>query len=165
MHACAPRQTQTSCGTLTLWTMQRGFKVAQQSQCSSSACAGLAVFALGFGIEVVADWQKASFKSNPENKGRFINEGLWSVSRHPNYFGEMMLVRGQCAASVRASVLGLVCCICAWTCVLHLCFICMHKVQTSHKKRCLRLPCCLCSGGACSSLAPPPLTRAGIGPL
>jgi steroid 5-alpha reductase family enzyme len=53
--------------------------------------AGLLVWLLGFGIEVIADWQKSKFRSIPENKGRFINVGLWSWSRHPNYFGEIVL--------------------------------------------------------------------------
>ncbi|KAG2488490.1 hypothetical protein HYH03_012994 [Edaphochlamys debaryana] len=52
---------------------------------------GITVWAVGFLTEVVADRQKAVFKAKPENKGRFIDEGLWSLSRHPNYFGEMML--------------------------------------------------------------------------
>ncbi|KXZ45094.1 hypothetical protein GPECTOR_58g543 [Gonium pectorale] len=52
---------------------------------------GIALFALGFGIEVVADWQKAAFRARPDSAGRFIDEGLWSYSRHPNYFGEMVL--------------------------------------------------------------------------
>jgi steroid 5-alpha reductase family enzyme len=49
------------------------------------------VYALGLGVEVLADSQKDHFKSNPDNKGKFITEGLWSWSRHPNYFGESLL--------------------------------------------------------------------------
>lgn len=52
---------------------------------------GVAVFALGLGLEATADAQKAAFKAKPENAGRFIDEGLWSLARHPNYCGEMML--------------------------------------------------------------------------
>jgi len=52
---------------------------------------GWAVWSLGFLIEVVADMQKSIFKSNPINEGKFIQSGLWSVSRHPNYFGEICL--------------------------------------------------------------------------
>ncbi|KAG2429602.1 hypothetical protein HXX76_010835 [Chlamydomonas incerta] len=52
---------------------------------------GMAVYGLGLTLEVVADWQKAAWKARPENKGRFIDEGLWSLSRHPNYCGEMMI--------------------------------------------------------------------------
>lgn len=52
---------------------------------------GLLVWALGITIETVADVQKTRFKANPGNKGRFISTGLWSRSRHPNYFGEITL--------------------------------------------------------------------------
>lgn len=52
---------------------------------------GLLVWLLGFGIEVVADAQKSRFSAKPENQGRFIQTGLWARSRHPNYFGEIVL--------------------------------------------------------------------------
>lgn len=55
------------------------------------AIAGFAVWLFGFGIEVFADRQKNQFRVKPENKGKFINSGLWSWSRHPNYFGEIVL--------------------------------------------------------------------------
>jgi len=52
---------------------------------------GWLVWIIGFAIEVIADRQKTVFKSDPDNAGRFITSGLWSVSRHPNYFGEMVM--------------------------------------------------------------------------
>lgn len=52
---------------------------------------GLLVWALGITVETVADVQKTRFKADPANKDRFINTGLWSRSRHPNYFGEITL--------------------------------------------------------------------------
>ena len=55
---------------------------------------GVALWVLGFGIEVIADLQKSAFRSREHNKGRFITSGLWSVSRHPNYFGEFVLWLG-----------------------------------------------------------------------
>ncbi len=55
------------------------------------AIIGFLVWVIGLGIEVVADAQKGRFSSNPDNKGKFIQTGLWSRSRHPNYFGEIML--------------------------------------------------------------------------
>lgn len=51
------------------------------------AVVGLLVWAVGFGFEVVADVQKSRFNADPANKGKFISTGLWSRSRHPNYFG------------------------------------------------------------------------------
>lgn len=58
------------------------------------AYVGAAVWLIGFSIEVIADRQKTSFKKNPKNKGKFISSGLWAHSRHPNYFGEIMLWTG-----------------------------------------------------------------------
>jgi steroid 5-alpha reductase family enzyme len=53
--------------------------------------AGLLIWLIGFGIEVLADSQKSRFKADPDNEGKFIQSGLWSWSRHPNYFGEIVL--------------------------------------------------------------------------
>ena len=56
---------------------------------------GLVIWIVGFAIEVIADTQKSAFKADPANEGRFITTGLWSWSRHPNYFGEIMLWTGM----------------------------------------------------------------------
>ena len=58
------------------------------------AVIGFLVWILGFGFEVVADSQKGRFNADPKNKGKFIQTGLWSRSRHPNYFGEIVLWLG-----------------------------------------------------------------------
>lgn len=55
------------------------------------AFVGLLVWIIGFTIEVVADAQKSRFNADPANKGKFIQTGLWARSRHPNYFGEIVL--------------------------------------------------------------------------
>ena len=52
---------------------------------------GLIVWVLGFSIEVISDGQKSKFRSKTENKDKFITSGIWSWSRHPNYFGEILL--------------------------------------------------------------------------
>ncbi len=55
------------------------------------ALVGFLVWIFGFTMEVMADHQKSRFSANPDNKGKFIQTGLWSRSRHPNYFGEIVL--------------------------------------------------------------------------
>jgi steroid 5-alpha reductase family enzyme len=55
------------------------------------AVLGAVVWLFGFGIEVIADWQKSKFREDPQNAGKFIQSGLWAWSRHPNYFGEIVL--------------------------------------------------------------------------
>ena len=55
---------------------------------------GLSIWILGFSIEVIADNQKTVFNSEPNNQGKWIDCGLWSYSRHPNYLGEILLWTG-----------------------------------------------------------------------
>ena len=88
------------------WTLQ-GLWVSLCSMCALTAISsntgivtnaffyiGLALFILGFTIEVMADMEKSAFKANQENKDKFITTGLWARSRHPNYFGEIVLWTG-----------------------------------------------------------------------
>ena len=88
------------------WTLQ-GMWVSLCSMCALTAIAskngviqngffyfGMLVFIFGFVIEIIADWQKSTFRKNPENKDQFICHGLWYYSRHPNYFGEIILWLG-----------------------------------------------------------------------
>lgn len=55
------------------------------------AIIGFLIWLIGFAIEVAADTQKSRFSADPNNKGKFIQTGLWARSRHPNYFGEIVL--------------------------------------------------------------------------
>ncbi|MEM1437059.1 MAG: DUF1295 domain-containing protein [Pseudomonadota bacterium] len=55
---------------------------------------GAALWLIGIAFESVADAQKSAFNGRPENEGQFITEGLWAWSRHPNYFGEILLWSG-----------------------------------------------------------------------
>jgi steroid 5-alpha reductase family enzyme len=62
--------------------------------------AGIIVWSIGMLIEIVADRQKSKFKDDPDNRGKFINVGLWAWSRHPNYFGEIVLWAGMAIIAV-----------------------------------------------------------------
>lgn len=61
--------------------------------------AGWCVWVFGFAFEVTADHQKSAFRADASNKGKFITTGLWSLSRHPNYFGEITMWIGICLSS------------------------------------------------------------------
>jgi steroid 5-alpha reductase family enzyme len=67
---------------------------AQRKGLDVFAIVGLLVWIAGFAIEFIADGQKSRFNADPHNKGKFIASGLWSRSRHPNYFGEIVLWLG-----------------------------------------------------------------------
>tara|TARA_B100000287_G_scaffold1936_1_gene1896 strand:- start:1424 stop:2296 length:873 start_codon:yes stop_codon:yes gene_type:complete len=68
------------------------------SELNNYAIVGTLIWVFGFLFEIVADYQKSKF--NKLNKGKFISTGLWSMSRHPNYFGEFVLWLGITIASL-----------------------------------------------------------------
>lgn len=53
--------------------------------------AGVLIWATGLLIEATADWQKYQFSQKPTNKNKWIETGIWRYSRHPNYFGEILV--------------------------------------------------------------------------
>ncbi len=55
---------------------------------------GIMLWLAGFAIEIIADKQKSLFRQQTENRHKFITTGLWQYSRHPNYFGEIILWTG-----------------------------------------------------------------------
>ncbi len=55
------------------------------------AMTGIALWCAGFAFEVIADYQKTQFRTDSNNSNKFITTGLWKYSRHPNYFGEIVL--------------------------------------------------------------------------
>ena len=57
---------------------------------TSSSVVGCVVWLVGFIFEAGGDWQLSSFKRNPANKGKLLRDGLWSITRHPNYFGDAL---------------------------------------------------------------------------
>jgi len=88
------------------WTLQGAWVVmsscaaltailsAEQTAVGVIYVMGAVMWVAGFVIEVMADQQKSRFRADPANAGRFINVGLWARSRHPNYFGEILLWAG-----------------------------------------------------------------------
>jgi len=77
--------------TLTLAAALAAITTTFRKELGVFALVGLLIWTFGFTIETIADAQKSRFRSNPENKGKFIQSGLWAWSRHPNYFGEIVL--------------------------------------------------------------------------
>lgn len=61
--------------------------------------AGVILFAIGFFMESVSDIQKYRFRSKPENKGKVCDVGLFVWTRHPNYFGEIVIQFGKSTLS------------------------------------------------------------------
>jgi len=76
--------------TLLPTIMMNNSGVARERLCRRDYI-GWAVWGIGFAFELIADYQKSTFRSISANKGKFIQTGVWSISRHPNYFGEILL--------------------------------------------------------------------------
>ena len=86
--------TWTLGGTWVFITMAAGLAAMtsqSQSPVDGFLVVGATLWVIGFGIEVVADQQKTAFRKDPANAEKFISSGLWSISRHPNYLGEIIL--------------------------------------------------------------------------
>ena len=71
---------------------------------------GVVLWCIGFIFEAGGDWQLTRFKRNPANAGKVMDQGLWSVTRHPNYFGDFCIWWGFYLIALSAgawwSVLG-----------------------------------------------------------
>jgi steroid 5-alpha reductase family enzyme len=80
--------------TLTLSTALAAMTGTQRVALGTVTAIGLLLWVAGIGFEATADAQKSRFRADPANEGRFIHSGLWSWSRHPNYFGEILLWAG-----------------------------------------------------------------------
>jgi steroid 5-alpha reductase family enzyme len=86
--------------SLTLAAALAAITAVTRSDLGFFALIGFVLWLLGFGIEVIADRQKSKFRADTQNAGKFINTGLWSWSRHPNYFGEILLWIGVATIAV-----------------------------------------------------------------
>ena len=58
---------------------------------------GVLLFTIGFGFEVVGDYQLQRFRAEPGNRGKVLDSGLWRFTRHPNYFGDATMWWGMYA--------------------------------------------------------------------
>lgn len=78
-----------------VWTVSLPVTIVNASGINPSVhpadIVGWLLWALGFIAEAAADQQKLTFKSSPANSGRWCDAGIWKWSRHPNYFGEILL--------------------------------------------------------------------------
>ena len=87
---------------LSIWVIALPYIVALGSDIEQAELAlqsiglpiGALIFLLGFLIETIADAQKFKFRLNPDNEGKFMQEGLFSIVRFPNYTGEIMVWTG-----------------------------------------------------------------------
>lgn len=66
------------------------------------AVIGIAVWGVGILFEAVGDAQLAKFKANPDNAGKVMDQGLWSLTRHPNYFGDSLVWWGIAIVSAES---------------------------------------------------------------
>jgi steroid 5-alpha reductase family enzyme len=78
---------------ITVWLLMLPVSLAlqQQGKIGILAYFGMVIWLLGLLVESAADWQKYRFNTDSKNKGRWIEEGVWQYSRHPNYFGEIAI--------------------------------------------------------------------------
>jgi steroid 5-alpha reductase family enzyme len=74
------------------------------------AVMGIIVWFTGLTFEAVGDMQLARFKKNPDNAGKVMDQGLWRLTRHPNYFGDALLWWGigLVGAETGSGVIGLI---------------------------------------------------------
>lgn len=89
--------TWTVGGAWVFFTIAAGLAAAtsmQQVEIGALFFLGGAIWIIGFAIEIIADRQKSKFRNEPANADTYITTGLWQYSRHPNYFGEIVLWTG-----------------------------------------------------------------------
>lgn len=89
---------------VTVWVLMLPVLLASQHDTAVEppVIVGLIIWLVGLSIEAIADLQKFRFSQKPENKGKWIESGIWKYSRHPNYFGEIMVWLGVYMIAVQA---------------------------------------------------------------
>ena len=78
------------------WTVSLPVQLGQfgSSGFGVLALIGVAIFVVGLSFETIGDWQLKQFKADDANKGKLMTTGLWSWTRHPNYFGDAAVWAG-----------------------------------------------------------------------
>jgi steroid 5-alpha reductase family enzyme len=81
---------------ITVWVVMipSVFAFAATSSIGGLQVAAVAIWLIGLLCESTADFQKLAFSKNPKNKDKWIAIGIWKYSRHPNYFGEILVWAG-----------------------------------------------------------------------
>jgi steroid 5-alpha reductase family enzyme len=76
-----------------IWIISAPLQVAVgfSGSINKAALAGAAIAAIGIFIEGIADFQLSRFRADPESRGKVMDKGIWSWSRHPNYFGDALM--------------------------------------------------------------------------
>ena len=76
-------------GLIWIWALTMVMAIgAEPGPLTAHDLLAMASWTTGFVFQAGADWQLKRFKANPANKGKVLQSGLWSLTRHPNYFGE-----------------------------------------------------------------------------
>jgi steroid 5-alpha reductase family enzyme len=77
---------------IVMWIVAAPLIAVQAADPAATNCsceyAGLGLWLVGFMFEAGGDAQLKRFKKDPANKGKLLTTGYWSVTRHPNYFGD-----------------------------------------------------------------------------
>jgi steroid 5-alpha reductase family enzyme len=78
-----------------MWFIALSLQIGQSSPAPARLTgldvAGMLIWGVGFLFESLGDWQLAKFKADSGNKGKVMDRGLWAYTRHPNYFGEVLM--------------------------------------------------------------------------
>jgi len=91
---------------------QLGILLADADPVGPVAIIGAVIALIGIAFETIGDMQLKAFRSNPANKGKVLDSGLWKYTRHPNYFGDfcawwgIWLVAAQTGWPVWIAIIG-----------------------------------------------------------
>ena len=81
---------QAQAGFVTVFSLPFAFVAVDEGSVSPLVWVGAVLATISIAGEVSADRQLAAWRADPANAGRTCRAGLWSISRHPNYFFEWL---------------------------------------------------------------------------